>query len=254
MGWFKRWRERRILRRYPLPADSWQQALSLPILSGLDRDAQLRLYRLTVLFLHDKVLEPVRDLKLSQHDRALLAVQACLPILELGLEWYSDWSSVVVYPEDFIGAHATVDEAGVVQHQQALQSGESWLRGPVIVSLADVRTAGRGGGDNVVIHEMAHKLDMLNGDANGFPPLHKGMRAREWTSSFQAAYDDLSERVDSDIRHSIDAYAVESPAECFAVFSEYFFERPRLLRREYPDVYEQMRLFYRQDPAGRLRD
>lgn len=255
MGWFRHWREQRILRRHPLPAAEWQQILGmLPILAGLNADEQQRLYRLTVLFLHRKALEPVADLGLTQRDRLLIGVQACLPILGLDLDWYTGWSSVVVYPEGFMGTHYMTDESGVVQHERTLQSGESWQRGPVIVSLADVRTAGRGSGSNVVIHEMAHKLDMLNGDANGFPPLHKGMRNHVWTSVFQAAYDDLEQRVDSRIRGSIDAYAAESPAECFAVFSEYFFELPALLRREYPAVYDQMRQFYRQDPLSRLTD
>lgn len=253
MGWFRRWREQRILRRYPLPTAEWEHALAtLPVLSGLSADEQQRLYRLTVLFLHAKTLEPVRDLQLTQQDRLLIGVHACLPILELGLDWYSGWSAVVVYPEDFLGTHAQSDDAGVVRHEQMLQSGESWQRGPVIVSLADVHSAGHGNAGNVVIHEMAHKLDMLNGAANGCPPLHKGMRIQDWTTAFQAAFDDLEHRVDSHIRHSIDAYASESPAECFAVFSEYFFERPALLQKEYPAVYDQMRQFYRRDPLARL--
>jgi Mlc titration factor MtfA (ptsG expression regulator) len=102
-----------------------------------------------------------------------------------------------------------------------------------------------------VIHEFAHKLDMLNGDANGFPPLHKGMSRADWSRAFSAAFDDLVRRVEAGEETEIDPYAAESPAEFFAVISEAFFEIPDLLRTVYPEVYRQLSLFYRQDPASR---
>jgi Mlc titration factor MtfA (ptsG expression regulator) len=93
---------------------------------------------------------------------------------------------------------------------------------------------------------------MLNGDANGFPPLHRGMDAAAWARDFSAAYEDLCGRVDHGQESGIDPYATANPAECFAVLSEVFFETPAILRSEYPRVYEQMRQFYRQDPLSRL--
>jgi Mlc titration factor MtfA (ptsG expression regulator) len=105
-----------------------------------------------------------------------------------------------------------------------------------------------------VIHEFAHKLDMRNGAANGLPPLHKNMARAQWARTFAAAYEDFCRRVDTGESTMIDPYASESPAEFFAVLSEVFFETPVLLKQCYPAVYEQMRLFYRQDPATRLRD
>jgi Mlc titration factor MtfA (ptsG expression regulator) len=119
-------------------------------------------------------------------------------------------------------------------------------------------------GYNVVIHEFAHKLDMRNGEPNGFPPLHAGMSAQAWKAAFSAAYDDFCKRVDATQRLSerraqivldelpIDPYAAESAGEFFAVGSEAFFETPELLEPAYPAVYEQLRLFYRQDPLARL--
>ena len=130
-------------------------------------------------------------------------------------------------------------------------AGQAWLNGPVILSWADVENAGDADGMNVVIHEFAHKLDMLNGDANGFPPLHRGMSREAWSTAFTAAYEDLCRRVDAGEDTEVDPYATESPAEFFAVISESFFEIPDLLRTVYPDVYAQLALFYRQDPAGR---
>ncbi len=107
-------------------------------------------------------------------------------------------------------------------------------------------------GMNVVIHEFAHKLDMLNGPPDGLPPLHEGMRRQDWIDAFEPAYEDFCARVDDGEVTAIDPYAAEHPAEFFAVTSEVFFETPELLRAEYPAVYTQMRLFYRQDPAAGL--
>jgi Mlc titration factor MtfA (ptsG expression regulator) len=103
-----------------------------------------------------------------------------------------------------------------------------------------------------VIHEFAHKLDMLNGVANGFPPLHAGMSRARWSDAFSAAYDDFCRRTDSGEELEIDDYAAENPAEFFAVMSEAFFESPLAVRQLYPGVYSQLVEFYRQDPAARL--
>jgi len=105
---------------------------------------------------------------------------------------------------------------------------------------------------NVVVHEFAHKLDMLNGGANGYPPLHRGMDRRSWSEAFGAAYRDLCARVDAGEDTVIDPYASESPGEFFAVLSEAFFELPDVVEAEYPRVYAQLAQFYRQDPLARL--
>ena len=86
-----------------------------------------------------------------------------------------------------------------------------------------------------MIHELAHKLDMLNGDANGLPPLHAGMRIGDWASAMQAAYDEMNALLDRDpdAQTAIDPYAAEDPAEFFAVTSEYFFTAPDLLHEAY---------------------
>jgi len=140
----------------------------------------------------------------------------------------------------------------VVHHSRDILAGESWHGGPLVLSLADVAASGQGEGVNVVLHEFAHKLDMLNGDANGFPPLHRGMDAAAWSNVFSAAYEDLCRRVDDGEDTPIDPYATTDPGEFFAVLSEAFFETPNSLFAEYPAVYAQMRQFYRQDPLQRL--
>lgn len=251
--WFKRRRKQRVLKHYRIPDAEWNRLIeSRAFLHGLDGSQLSRLRDLCSLFLHAKALEPVSGLELSAHDKGLLAVQACVPILELGLDWYRGWSAIIIYPDSFIGVHPEPDEAGVVHEHAMPQSGESWQRGPVILAVPDVRSGGQCRGANVVIHEMSHKLDMLNGDANGYPPLHADMHTEDWSRIFEAAYIEFRQYVDSGAVMDIDAYAAESPAEFFAVFSEYFFEQPAVVQHGFPDVYRQLVQFYRQDPVQRL--
>jgi MtfA peptidase len=93
-----------------------------------------------------------------------------------------------------------------------------------------------------------HKLDLLNGDANGFPPLHPDMDTRAWARDFHAAYRQLCTELDARGAGHIDPYAAEDPAEFFAVMSETFFTNPHLVYEIHPTVYKQLQRFYRQDP------
>lgn len=246
----RNWRERRTLARRPIPEPDWRHALGhcLPT-HHLGASDQAHLRVLATLFLARKVFEPVGDLRLTDSDCTLLAAHACVPILKLGIEWYDGWRSVIVYPDAFIPRHPRTDSTGVVHANADVLSGEAWGRGPVILSWADVMQAGRVPGHNVVIHEMAHKLDMLNGDANGFPPLPRRVDRRNWSRAFSSAWDRLHALRDAGEALPVDAYALTSPAEFFAVASEEFFERPTALNASLPDVYRQLERFYRQHPV-----
>ncbi len=248
------WWQTRILEqeRLRFSAGDWEQAwASLPLLRNLGSAETERLADLALLFLRDKSLEPAQGLLLTAPMRLMIALQACLPVLELGLDWYRGWYAVILYPDAFVPAREVMDEDGLVWLDNEAKSGEAWEQGPVILSWADVEAGLELDGYNVVIHELAHKLDMRDGVANGCPPLHDDMSAVAWKAAFSRAYDALCRQVDADEETVIDPYAAESPAEFFAVVSESFFEVPALLVSEYPDVYAQLRAFYRQDPLRR---
>jgi Mlc titration factor MtfA (ptsG expression regulator) len=245
----RNWRVQRLVARHPIAEGLWRDALRRCTSArrlGASDQATLRV--LATLFLERKSLEPVQGLHLDDADRVLLAAHACVPILKLGLDWYDGWHSVIVYPAAFIPRRQKVDAAGVVHQTNTVLAGEAWGRGPVILSWADVLNIGQKPGHNVVIHEMAHKLDMLNGDANGFPPLHRRMDRRVWSQVFSSAWDHLQEEQRNGAELPINPYALESPAEFFAVASEQFFESPAKLRQHLPDVYRQLEQFYRQHP------
>lgn len=248
------WWRRRLLRAGGLPRAQWRNTLAaLPVMSGLNRAERRRLGELAWLFLYEKAIHGVQGVIVSDEMRLRIAAQACLPILELGLDSYRDFQTVLVYPSGFIVRHEFADEAGVVHSVVAGLSGEAWERGPVILSADDVLAENANDGTNLVIHEFAHKLDMLTGSANGLPPLHSGMSVAAWAAAFEAAFEDLCTRAAHGETLPIDAYATESPAECFAVLSEAFYEIPQVLNAAYPDVYAQLVLFYRQDPGQRFQ-
>ena len=137
-----------------------------------------------------------------------------------------------------------VDEFGLVHTVKSELIGEAWQRGPVILSWEDAETAGAQDGQNLVIHEFVHKLDMLNGTADGFPPQHKRSQAKAWSDTFTAAYADFQENP----KPGLSRYGATAPAEFLAVLSEVFFEKPERLNNFYPKVYEALSLFFKQNP------
>lgn len=198
-------------------------------------------------FLGSKSLEPASDFDLSAEQRLALAMQACLPVLSLGLDYYREWRSIVLYPSEFLPTHEYMDDDGVVHVERYPESGEALPAGPIVLAADEILRDGADG-VNVIVHECAHKLDMLNGDANGFPPLHQDMSHAEWTRVFSAAFAELERRELAGEDTGLDPYALENPAEFFAVASEAYFEQPRTLMQHYPAVYAQLRAFYRLDP------
>ncbi len=249
IGAIRRWLDRRTIARSCISDQSWQEAFAeLPVLDRLDKDERKRLMDLAILFLDRKVIKGVNGVTITESIRLIIALQACLPILKLGIRCYRNWVTVVVYPAGFVANHVEYDELGLVRQSMSHRLGEAWVRGPVVLSLADTRIAGKLDGSNLVIHEFAHKLDMQNGRANGFPPLHRGMSRRQWTDVFSAAFSDHQSRCQRGQPVDIDCYGATSPAEFFAVISEVFFEQSGVIEEHYPDVLELLIRYYRQNP------
>ena len=248
-SWFKALRRRRLLRRYRIEDALWDKATgALEFLRNLSPEEAVQLKQLSLLLLAEKEFVGAAGLELTDAMRVSIAAQACLPILELGLDWYSGWHGVVVYPGDFRVRRSETDEDGVVHEWDDELAGEAMPGGPVVLSWD---AAARDPEINVVIHEFAHKLDMLDGVVDGTPPLHAGMDRAAWRTAFKEAYEGFCDAVERGKNTWLDPYAAEHSSEFFAVVSEAFFEDPKETRRRYPDVYRQLCLFYKQDPAAR---
>ena len=244
---FAWWRQRRA-GRLDIPAALWHEAeAGLSFLGHLTPDERAHLRQLARELIAEKQWSGAQGLQLTPHIQVAIALQACLPILHLGLDWYAGWVGIVVYPGDFLIPRRIMDEDGVVHEFDDDVLGEAWYGGPVLISWFDQPQDA--GGINVVIHEFAHKLDMKSGEADGMPPMHAGMSRQRWIAVMSKAFKDFQRRVDRGEETPLDPYGAELPTEFFAVASEAFFETPELLKSEYPDVYEQFKLFYRQDPS-----
>ncbi len=240
-----------LSRSTAIPDELWAKTLAaLPFMANLAVDEKNDLKLLAEQFLAEKEFSTGGGLELTDEICVSIAAQGCLPILKLGLAAYREWVGIVVYPNEFIVPRHIEDESGVVHEFTDVLSGEAWQGGPLIISWHDVQMAGAG--YNVVIHEFAHKLDMLNGEADGLPALHSGMHETEWNETFFAAYDDFCQRIDRGEETRIDPYASDDPAEFFAVLTECFFELPDRLNTEYPALYALFTRYYRQDPLARL--
>ena len=205
-----------------------------------------KLSALVLLFLAEKQFTGAHGLEVTDAMRVSIAAQACVPILELGIDWYAGWTGIVVYPGDFRVRRSEVDEEGVLHEWEDELAGEAMPGGPVVLSWD---AAAHDASMNVVIHEFAHKLDMLNGAANGLPPLHAGMDRKAWSAAFEQAYEGFCDALERGRDTWMDPYAAEHPAEFFAILSEKFFTEGQEVKRRYPDVYDQLKRFYRQDPA-----
>lgn len=243
-----------VLYRSRIPFDCWHQTMNEgEVFSHLDFREQHRLRKLASLFLHDKTISGAGGFEADLEKQVYIAAHACLLILNLELDYFRGWHEVIVYPASFVIKREEYDASGVVHETRRALAGEAWGRGPVILSWSDARPHARSHGpaSNVIIHEFAHKLDMLNGAANGMPPLHKNMVRKQWTKSLSQAYNKLYQQIERHHHTAIDPYAAENPAEFFAVLTEVFFVKPALLHKLYPKVYQQLSLFYRQDTLRR---
>jgi len=254
MKWFNNQRIRYILKHHPIPYALWETVThEMELLHGLSSVEKAHLRELATRFLHQKTINGVQGLIVSSEMAVTIAAQASLLILKLDLDYYQDWVEVILYPGAFRVEHEQMNPTGLISHESQNVSGESWLRGPVILSWQDIEQDLNSPypGHNVVVHEFAHKLDMLNGSANGLPPLHTRMTIEDWAISLGDAFEILQRQVTYRRYTHINAYGATSPAEFFAVVSEYFFTSPNILQQHCLDVYQQLQLFYQQDPLAR---
>ncbi|MFO7782745.1 MAG: zinc-dependent peptidase [Spirochaetia bacterium] len=242
----------------------WGQAVEKhPILRELSAQQLSRLRTRTGEVLSRISIDTARGVDRGEELRLSVALQAALPVLELGVEWYRAVRTILLVPGEYETELTTVDEAGVVHEGVDTISGEMGHQQPVVLSVADVEASGWGEGYNVVIHEMAHVIDAADGEADGVPPLPSEMEPGRWSAVFAGARSDHERRVRrAEARGAsrggqaaggvpvLDPYAAEGPEEFFACSAELFFERPRRLKRAYPELFEELRVFFGFDPSG----
>ncbi|MDA7964275.1 M90 family metallopeptidase [Ruegeria sp.] len=207
-------------------------------------DGKVNLFLNQVSFYGCDGLEVTEEMELS------IAAQACLLILNSDL-WYDTLTTVLIYPNAFKSKQQR-HSGFVVTEKEIVRTGESWDRGPVILSWAHSQQGALDDrdGQNVVIHEFAHQIDDLSGGTNGVPILSEGQSFAEWERTFLTAYEAHVRAVEHGQPTVIDPYGATGHEEFFAVSVEVFFERPRALKHEVPEVYAQLSKLFHLDPVS----
>jgi len=234
------------LRRHALPEPAWQAASArLPLFAAMPESSQLLLRDRVTLFLAAKAVLPSDGFSLTDEQIIEIGIWACLPVLKLGLQPYDSFYTVIVYPDEFLAPREEMDETGVVHVGHESVVGESWDAGPILLSWADVESARIPDGYNVVIHECTHKLDLTDGDMNGVPALMaRDIAPSEWQRVMRAAWQTIGQEEKLLGYTSVDDYALESPAEFFAVLSEHFFTAPAELQADLPAAYALLERYF----------
>ena len=251
-GFFKRRRRKKILAQ-PFPPE-WQTALhkEVALYRILDRAEKSKLRDDLRIFIAEHRWESARDFELTDEMRVIIAAQACL--LTLGHE--SDQClrvrNILVVPSSYEVKNHRIGDSPIV-HVGFRAAGHTSMHGPVVLSWMDVYRDSRNqrDGRNVVLHEFAHRLDMCDGLADGMPPARNRQQYQRWQQIMVDAFEKLQFNTDMGLPTVIRSYGATNPTEFFAVVTEIFFEKPRRLQDEDPELYDVLREFYQQNPAQR---
>ncbi|HWO17121.1 MAG TPA: M90 family metallopeptidase [Kofleriaceae bacterium] len=249
-GWLTERRRARLLEQ-PFPLD-WEGYLDerVAIWQKLDEPMRQRLRDLTLVFVDEKHWEGSGGLELTDEMKVTIGAHACVLLLGREHALYQDVESILVYPTTMVSPRRprSFFEVGAVPVDEGGTAilGEAHLGGPVILAWDSVVAGGRAGAvRNVVFHELAHKIDMLDGAVDGTPPLDSTAARRQWAEVCSHAFLELRERVEAGQRSFLDDYGATHEAEFFAVATEAYFLQPKKLRRHEPALHALLAGFYR---------
>ncbi len=246
----RRSRQRQLLQSGLTATDRALVAEEVPLLEKFPFELRPALEGQIRLFLDQVDFIGCNDLEVTDRMRLSIAAQACLLTVNTD-QWYDTLRTILVYPGAFKSRQARY-QGYVVTEEESVRLGESWVRGPVILSWPHSEQGARNDedGHNVVLHEFAHQFDNLSGHTDGAPLMSKGQSFAEWSRVFLKAYETHLEAVQKGHKTVLDAYGATAHEEFFAVAVEVFFEKPIRLKREEPEVYAQISELFRLDPAS----
>jgi Mlc titration factor MtfA (ptsG expression regulator) len=247
-------RRRQRLRSQPFP-ESWLQIVrrNVPYYDRLSASEQEELRSNIQVFMAEKNFEGCGGLEMTDEIKVTIAAYACILLLHRQHDFYPRLRTILVYPDAYPVKVVRPGPGNMVIEGHEMRAGESWHTGAVVISWNHVlhRPGDPQEGRNVVLHEFAHQLDQEDGSVNGAPLLPQTSMYRAWARILGREYQLLAEAADADRPTLLDKYGATNPAEFFAVVTEYFFEQPEQLQAQHPELYEELRLYYRQDPAAR---
>ena len=245
----RRARRRRLLAA-PFPY-GWADILrrNVPPYRALSDAERRRLHGAVNVFLDEKRFEGCGGLEVTEEMRVTIAAQACLLLLNRPIAVYPRLRSVLVYPSTYVAGKGGVF---VEDAPASTRLGESWTTGAVVLAWDSVKGGGLNfdDGHNVTLHEFAHQLDQADGAADGAPVLEARSAYRTWARVLSREYKALRRGVSRGARTLMRRYGATNPAEFFAVATETFFEKPRQMQREHPELFEELKRYYRTDPLA----
>ena len=252
----ERWRRFRRRKLFEIPISAGYREIlqrNVPVYRRLPPELREQLHGHVNVLLNEKRFAGCAGQQITDEIRVTIAGHASLLLLNHpDPAYFPDFTSILVYPDTYVADEITYD--GEVEiHERVARAGESWHRGPVILSWRDIVHGISGTQDdgmNVILHEFAHKLDEQNGDTEGLPVLGDEADYDEWARVLGREFAALEESVESGSDGLLDDYALHSPAEFFAVATEVFFEKSREMKRMLPELYAQLGKYYRIDPAA----
>ncbi len=254
--WFRE-HLRHKARKRPFPPE-WDHFVraNVPYYCMLDDSERAELCGTMQVFLEEKNWEGCGGLDLTDEIRVTIAAQACILQLALPHDYYRNVDSILVYPSTIVTTEHTpgVFERVVSPLEASTPIlGQAFARGPVILVWDAVLRGARHPerGHNVVYHEFAHKLDMLDGSADGTPSFADHDQLAEWVAVCSREFLRLRHLAEKGHKTFLDSYGAKNEAEFFAVATEEFFDRPLALQQHSPDLYRVLSAYYCQDPAGR---
>jgi Mlc titration factor MtfA (ptsG expression regulator) len=250
---FRYWsRQQSRKRLLSTPLSDHQSAIvaqQVPLTRRLPADLHAKLGGKINFFLSQVEFIGCNELIVTEEMKLSIAAQACLLIVNSDT-WYDHLSTILIYPNAFKSRHKE-RKGYVVNERETVRTGESWSRGPVILSWAHSHfgAMNENDGHNVVFHEFAHQIDDLSGRTNGIPSLNSLDDLKDWAEVFDIAYKAHVRAVQTGHDTVFDPYGASGPQEFFAVAVEAFFEMPKTLKQKEPAVYEQLVMFFRLDPS-----
>lgn len=247
--WLSGWGARR--QPYLLEAEWRSLAATIPVLQGLSEPELERLIALAERFLQTKCITCL-GVRPSRRQLGWMALQACLPILNLGLDWYRNFYEVILLPDAVEREEPVWLDNELMGVEASAHLGEAWEQGPVVLVWPEVLHDGQWDGYHLLIHELAHKLDMLaGGTANGMPPERPGVAIAQWQPALEAGFRRACQQLETGQPYWLDEQVVEGPDEYFSILCEQFFTQPRRLQEQEPELYRLLTHWFAQDPAGR---
>jgi len=254
--WFLRKNARRARRErlFKTPLDSSRITIlqeNVTLYAKLPQNLREELHGHINIFLDEKEFIGKAGVEITDEIHIVVAGNACLLLLQGMGRRFTGFTSILIYPNTYT-AHQVQHDGFIQTEQPSRRAGESWMKGPIVLSWADAYSGSINAedGHNVVIHEFAHKLDEQSGHMNGLPLLNEDSHYKEWNEVLSEEYSALHERAKKRRNKVLDEYGTVSPAEFFAVATESFFEKPRQMKKRLPELYEQLQTFYNIDPES----